>query len=254
MTIKNSTASGLLTIDLPAVANNYRFLNETVGSKSHVAGIVKADAYGLGVEKIVPTLFGQGCDQFFVATLDEALYLRRLNKDMNINVLGGLFSSAEKEYLSKKIIPVLNSLEEIKRWQKLAKEKNKKLPAMIHFDTGMNRLGLGKDETSTLIEDKSLIDGIDVKMVMSHFACADEREHPMNKKQRHDFANIVGHFPKIPRSINNSSGIFRCPEYQYEMVRPGIAMYGGNPTPEAQNLMSSVVSLRLPHITDTQRL
>ena len=199
----------------------------------------KPTVTGWALNGVVKTLKAQGCQQFFVATLEEALYLRQMHGDIHIGVLGGLFIGAEGEYVQNRLVPVLNSLEEIKRW----KQHGHSNRAIIHFDTGMNRLGLGPDETKKLLKKMSLLDGVNVQMIMSHFACADEKDHPLTIQQRHDFDNIAQHFPDAQRCLNNSPGIFRCPDHHYDMVRPGIAMYGGNPTPEADNPMQAVAAL-----------
>lgn len=238
-----STASGVLSIDLKALADNYRLFQQKVGPKRQVAGVVKADAYGLGLEPIVKKLTELDCPQFFVATLEEAIQLRQINKETPVAVLGGLFKGAEKEYIAHHILPVLNSPDDIGRWQQLARDKQEKLPAFIHFDMGMNRLGLSPDETKQLISTPDMLDGLDVQLIMSHFACADEKDHPLTKKQAHNFANIAQHFPNAKISLANSPGLFRDERYHYDMVRPGYALYGGNPTPEMKNPMKPVVEL-----------
>lgn len=237
------SSAAILTINLKALADNYRDLKAKAGEKCAVAGVVKADAYGLGINPVVKTLGDLGCQQFFVATLDEAIALRKLNAQTPIAVLGGLYHGAEKEYLAHHITPVLNSHDDIKRWQDSARQQEQSLPAILHVDTGMNRLGLSHDEVGEYIRDKTLMEGVDVQVVMSHFACADEKDHPLTKKQAHDFANIAQHFPQAKHSLANSSGLYRNESYIHDMVRPGYALYGGNPTPEKNNPMRAVVEL-----------
>ena len=244
MTTDNlNTASGALTIDLGALAENYSILQNQVVAECDVAGIVKANAYGLGVEQVVQTLIKKGCTEFFVATLEEALQLRGIYKDINIHVLGGLFKSAEAEYLEHAIIPVLNSFDDIIRYQALIKKNNAPLKAVLHFDTGMRRLGLDAFETKKLLDDMTLTNGINITNIMSHFACADDDNHALTKQQADEFDTIAKHFPNTPKSLANSSGVFRSADYHYNLARPGIALYGGNPTPESQNPMKNVVSL-----------
>ncbi len=238
-----STRSGILTINLKAIAGNYRLFQEKIGEGRQVAGIVKANAYGLELEPVLNTLIKLNCPQFFVATLEEALHVRNINKTTPIAVLGGLFTGAEDTYIQRNITPVLNTPDDISRWQNKASRLHQKLPAMIHFDTGMNRLGLSPEEGKALIGTPETINGLNVQLVMTHFACADEENHPLTKKQAHDFANIAQHFPNAQKSLANSSGLFRSTRYHYDMVRPGIALYGGNPTPETENPVQHVVAL-----------
>jgi len=240
---ENNAKSGYLTINLTALGENYRLFQDKVGDKCNVAGVVKADAYGLGLKPVVETLDGLKCPQYFVATLDEAIQLRAINKQTPVAVLGGLFCGAEGEYLAHNITPVLNSPDDMTRWQNLAKQKSKTLPAFLHIDTGMNRLGLSSEEVHNVINDKTLLDGIEVKTIMTHFACADEKDHALTKQQASQFAKITNMFPHATTSLANSPGLFRNTAYHCDMVRPGIALYGGNPTPEANNPMRSVVEL-----------
>lgn len=233
------TAPGLLEIDLASLAANYRYFYELTGPACCTAGVVKADGYGLGMTRIAPALEAAGCRQFFVATLDEALALRTVTAQP-VAVLGGLVPGAEGEYKAHKLTPVLNSLEEIARWRPYGGGH----PAIIHFDTGMNRLGLGRDETERLLADRALLDGLEITLIMSHFACADEAGHPLTPLQAERFAKIAAHFPDVRKSLANSSGICRSPAWHFDMVRPGVALYGVNPTPEKPNPMRPVVRLR----------
>lgn len=194
-----------------------------------VAGVVKANAYGLGVDQIVPLLEKLGCPLFFVATFEEALKVRTLT-DKPVAVLGGLLKGAEKEYLAHGIMPAMNSPEEVLRGTYEG-------PAIWHIDTGMNRLGIRVDELPQLSEQPQPL------FVMSHFACADDVDHPLTAKQGAVFSRVAEAFPDSKRSLCNSSGLFRHPEWHYDMARPGMALYGLNPTPEAPNPMRQTVTL-----------
>ena len=218
-----------LTVDLGAVAANYKLFQSKVGPDCAVAGVVKANAYGLGVDHIVPLLDQLGCPFFFVATLEEALKVRALTTKP-VAVLGGLFTGAENEYVARNLIPVMNSPEEILRGTYQG-------PAIWHIDTGMNRLGIRVDELPQLGEEPQPL------FVMSHFACADDKDHPITAKQGATFARVAEAFPDSKRSLCNSSGMFRHPEWHYDMVRPGMALYGLNPTPETDNPMRQTVTL-----------
>ena len=232
-------APATLTISLDAIAANYNLVKSKTAAA--VAGMLKADAYGTGVQEVCRTLRDQGCRHFFVATPDEAEQLRNMDPDSTIYVLDGLQKGTEDFFAAKNIIPVLNTFAEIERYAKFAGDK--KLPAVLNFDTGMNRLGLGTDETPKLLDDLSILAPLDLKLVMSHFACSDEKDHPKNAAQAEAFAVVAKRFSDVPKSLANSSAIFRDKNWHYDMVRPGYALYGGNPLPEVSNPMRNVVSL-----------
>ena len=227
-----SHAASRLTVDLTAIAANYRLFQNKTGTACAVAGVVKANAYGLGVDAIVPLLDQLGCPFFFTATFDEALAVRKLTRNP-VAVLGGLFKGAESDYLAHGIIPVLNGPEEIRCGTYQG-------PAIWHIDTGMNRLGIRVDEVDALLDHAAQNPP---QLVMSHFACADDVDHPLTARQIADFARIAKLFPRSRKSLCNSSGLFRHPEAHYDMVRPGMALYGLNPTLETFNPMSQPVRL-----------
>lgn len=233
--------SARLMIDLDALRANYTRFQTLVGPRCAVAGIVKADAYGLGAEPVARVLLQAGCDLFFVATLDEALALRGFlaPEYPEIAVLGGLYVGAEKEYLANGLAPVLNTLGEVFRWGRAAPGR----PAILHVDTGMNRLGLDGDEVVRLLDDPGLLCGVPLSAIMSHFACADEPDHPMTLGQKARFMDISAYFPGVKRSLSNSAGLFLGPAYHFDIVRPGIALYGGAPLAGRPNPMHPVVGL-----------
>jgi len=223
-----------LTVDLAAMAANYRMLAGMTRAK--VAGVIKANAYGIGAREAFRTLRGQGCDAFFVATLEEGIALRGHaggEKRVSILVLCGILPGAQKEYAHHGLTPVLNSGEDVERWKTIPRQS----PAVLHVDTGMNRLGL------SIKQAEALAGTLDIGMVMSHFACSDEPNHPMNARQAMDFAKIAQHLPAARKSLCNSSAIFREKAWHHDMVRPGYALYGGNPVPESPNPMKPVVTL-----------
>lgn len=234
-------APAFLTVDLDALAANYRFFQAKACSSCAVAGVVKADAYGLGAAPVAKALHALGCRFFFVATPEEGLVVRRVLDDSEsvVAILGGVYPGAEKDYAAHALTPVLNSLDEIARW----KEAVPDAAALLHFDTGMNRLGLGPDETEVLLHEKERVAGMNILFVMSHFACADEPCHPMTLAQRKKFDSIARHFPGAKRSLSNSAGLFHGAEFHYDMVRPGIALYGGAPLAGRENPMRPVVRL-----------
>ncbi len=228
-------APAVLTVSLNAIEQNYKKFQSM--TEAAVAGVVKADAYGTGMLQVAKTLHKAGCRHFFVATPEEAAALRMQDADSQIMVLGGLYEGAEEFYAGRGIIPVLNSKDDVKRWSDLARKLDSKLPGVLHYDTGMNRLGLGE-------EDMPDTGSLDLRLIMTHFACSDEQGHPMNERQAHAFERIIRAFPNVSKSLSNSSGLFRNKKWHYDLVRPGYALYGGNPTPEAKNPMRSVVSLK----------
>ncbi len=236
-------AFGRLTIDLGAVATNYELIRQRISTPCRVAGVVKADAYGTGMAQIAPTLFAKGARRFFVATPEEGLALRQILPLAEIAVLGGGLPAYADDFIAAQIEPVLNSLHDIAVWRDQARRRDKILPAIIHLDTGMNRLGLSLEDGQALISDPGQLRGLDVIMVMSHFACADEKYHPLTDTQYEHFRKFAAHFPHAKKSLANSSGIFRSRDFHYDMVRPGMAIYGLNPTPEAPNPMKPVVRL-----------
>jgi len=240
-----------LTINLKAIAANYRHF-KTMGS-ADAAGVVKADGYGLGIEPVVKTLAKEDCTQFFTATPDEGAAVRTMAPDAQIAILGGLYQGAEEFYLQNHLIPVINSLEEMQRWRDFSDAQNFALPYWLHVDTGMNRLGLSGEDAQKFIDDRDMAGPLHMIGIMSHFACADEKDHKMNQTQADRFAQIARHFPDAQKSLCNSSGTFRDTAWHYDLLRPGYALYGGNPTPETDNPMQSVVTLETP-VLQTRRI
>ena len=239
----NNHAYASMTVDLSAISYNYNLLKSKVGPNVSVAGIVKANAYGLGYKKIIPCLQQQGCEEFFVATLDEALNARKITT-APIYILGGIIKGQESTYIEKSLSPVLNSLPDIEFWSSITDTNKKACSAALHFDTGMNRLGLDNDETQYLLDHISRYDSLDFSIIMSHFSCADIKNHPETKKQFELFTHIAQYFPNAKKSLSNSSGIMRSKDYHFDLVRPGMAVYGLNPTPENKNPMRNVVTLK----------
>lgn len=235
-------ASAVLTIDLAGIGRNYRLLAGKVGPNVTCAGVVKADAYGLGADRVAPALYQAGCRSFFVAHLDEALDLRHhLPRDVTIYVLNGLPLGGEGDCAAAGIVPVLNSLDQAQAWSQQACESGRTLAAVVQVDSGMSRLGMTPREVARFID--APLAGIDVALVMSHLACADETAHPANEYQRETFAALAQQFPGIRRSLANSSGIFIGGAFHYDLVRPGAALYGINPLPGQVNPMLPVVRL-----------
>lgn len=241
---------GILSIDLGAIRHNYGVLRKKVGSKVLVGAAVKANAYGLGADKVAQALYQADCKDFFVSSLDEGLALRKVLPGVRILILNGFYISGANSYAEKNLIPALGSFMEIEAYKKLGAKLGKKLDAFLSFNTRMNRLGLGSVETEKLLSDMSMLDGINVTGILSHFACADKEGHPLNEVQYKLFDDIAqkinGYFPNAQKTLCNSSGIFLGQKYHYDLVRPGMALYGLNPTPGKPNPMKPVVSLNVP--------
>lgn len=239
--------TGALSIDLGALASNYRHLCEHA-APAECAAVVKADAYGLGLEPIARRLLREGCRRFFVATLAEARQLRALTRDASIYVFDGVLDGEADALVAAGATPVLNSLEQIERWAGRGR-------ALLHIDTGMARLGLTTAEVEVLAREPARLRGIDVEYTVTHLACADEPGHPLNREQLKRFDVLRALLPDAPTSIGNSAAIFIDEDHRGDLVRPGIALYGGNPFADRPNPMAPVVTLRarilqVRHVTE----
>ena len=232
----------ILEIDLDAIAANWRVLCDRHPS-GKVAGVVKANGYGLGAGPVAARLHREGCRHFFVAHLAEALAIRDAVPGAFLAVLNGLISGTEGEYVAHDILPVLGSLAEIEAWAAAARRADKKLPALLHVDTGMSRLGLDAREFSVIADEPSRLDGIDLRFVMTHLVSSEIPDDPLNVAQAEKFAAACARLPAAPRSIANSSGIFLGAGWASDLARPGAALYGINPTPGSKNPMRPVVRL-----------
>ena len=226
---------GCLVVDLGAIVANWRDLCAR-HAPGKVAGVVKADAYGLGASPVARALHAAGCDHFFVAHLHEGLALRvALGPGPMIAVLNG-FRPGDDEDAG--LTPVLNTLGDVR--------DHPGRRAILHLDTGMARLGLDAREQAVLAADAALRASLDLAYVMTHLACADEADHPMNAAQRLRFAAACAAYPGVPQSLANSSGLFLGAGFTSALARPGCALYGINPTPGAPNPMRQVMRLELP--------
>ena len=225
-----ATATGVLTVDLDAIVANLRKLEKTA-VPAECAGVVKADAYGCGDEQVARALSGAGCKTFFVATLDEARVVRAAAPGAAIYVLDGFFQNTGEAYARIDCKPVIGDLNELAEWDVFCRRSGWSGGAAIHVDTGMNRLGL------TVTEAQGIIPRI------------------ANARQLTAFREIASVFSGVPASLANSSGVFLGAQFQFDLVRPGCAVYGINPTPEADNPMQPVVELkaRIVQIRNVER-
>lgn len=243
ITDDRAAAPTWLTIDLDALAANYRLLADRV-TPARCAAVVKADAYGLGVEAVARCLRAAGCDTFFVAHLAEGAALRAVFDDQapEIFVFNGLLPGDEEDFRRHRLVPVLNDLGQIERWSAFCRREGPR-PAALHLDTGMSRLGLPPRELDILAAAPSRLDGIELVCVMSHLACADTPEHPLNNGQLQEFRAALQRLPETTDTLAASSGIFLGREWHFDMVRPGVAIYGVAPQAGQPNPMAQVVKL-----------
>lgn len=240
-------ASGDLTIDLGALRENFRIIDSMSSPSCQTGCAVKADAYGLGVARVAPALVEAGAKSFFVATLAEGVFLREvLGAGYTIYVLNGFWARQAKEYRAHHLIPVLNSLPDIKAAQGFAREIGEKFSCALHFDTGMNRLGLRADEAAYLWADDDLMRGLQIVLVMSHFSSSDEQDHVSVPRQYQAFNEITKYYQGVKASLCNSGGVFQGSSFHFDLTRPGIALYGGSPVSGVPNPMRAVVELSAP--------
>jgi alanine racemase len=240
-TIDNSEPGGVLTIDLDAVVGNWRELARRA-APAQCAAVVKADAYGCGVEPVTAALAKAGCDTFFVAQLAEGRAVRATARDAAVYVLNGLAPESAAAHAACDLRPVLGSVAEIREWQDFVRATRWHGPAALHVDTGMNRLGLTFEEAERLAASADALPRL--SLVMSHFACAEMPDHPLNAKQIAAFQRVRALFPGVEGSLANSSGIFLGPDAHHDLVRPGVALYGGNPILPHLNPMRPVAHVQ----------
>jgi len=237
-----AASTGVLSVDLDAIVANWRKLEKTA-VPAECAGVVKANAYGCGTEPVARALAAAGCKTFFVATLDEAAAVRAALPSATIYTLDGFFQNSGEAYARIDCRPVIGDLNELAEWDVFCRRTGWSGGAAIHIDTGMNRLGL------TITEAQGIIPRINagdhgITLVMSHLVSAEQLNSPINARQLTTFREIASVFSGVPASLSNSSGIFLGAQFQFDMVRPGAALYGVNPTPEADNPMQPVVELK----------
>ena len=248
-----ATSTGVLTVNLDAIVANWKKLEKTA-VPAECAAVVKANAYGLGAEQVARALASAGCKTFFVATLDEARSVRPAVPSATLYVLDGVFQNTADAYAKLDCKPVIGDLNELAEWDVFCRRTGWRGGAAIHIDTGMNRLGL------TIAEAQGLIPRITagthgITLVMSHLVSAELINNATNARQLATFREIASEFSGVPASLSNSSGIYLGPQFVFDLVRPGAALYGVNPTPEADNPMQPVAELkaRIVQIRNVER-
>jgi alanine racemase len=237
-----------LTVDLDALARNYARLKQASG-RAETGAVVKADAYGLGLEPVVRRLAAEGCKTFFVANIEEGARVRALTASAAVYVFNGLAAGDEAHHAALALAPVLCEPEQLDRWIAARKRNAAALPAALFLDTGMNRLGFSPAQAEATRRRDDLA-GDEVELLMSHFACAPTPEHPMNAEQIARFeaaaTDFLAVFPSARASLANSGGIFLGADAHFDLTRPGIALYGGAPREDRSIAMDPVAILEAP--------
>ncbi|MBP1882799.1 alanine racemase [Sinorhizobium mexicanum] len=234
------SASNRLIIDLAALADNWRAMNERSGTAS-AAAVLKADAYGLGIAEAAPALYAAGARDFFVANAEEGAELRPLVPDGRIYILAGMWPGNEELFFDNDLVPIINSEEQLAVFMAALSERGDH-PCVLHVDTGMNRLGLSVEEAVALANDPARPASFSPVLIMSHLACGDDPKHPMNVYQLERFRAAAAAFEGVPASLANSGGVFLGKDYHFDLTRPGIAVYGGEAVDGAVNPMKPVVT------------
>lgn len=240
LSLPDRSAQPVLTIDLGALAANYQTL-QALAPSTEIAGVVKADGYGCGAVEVAERLVKEGCKTFFVTNLEEALELRASKslRSAQIYVFNGCFNEDPNLFLENNLTPILNRVDEVKSWLTFAGEQGETLAYGLHLDTGMNRQGINWTRAGELADLKPTL-------VMSHLASADQPDAPFNEVQRQRFEALSQHFPGARKSLANSAGLHLGSPYHYDLARPGIALYGGEPLADGSARFEPVVHLYAP--------
>lgn len=237
-----ASATGVIVTDLEALLRNYGKLRD-LAAPAECAAVVKANGYGTGASRVGRALAASGCRTFFVATLSEAQALRADLPEPDIYVLDGLIPGSALLLTKSKLRPVLGDMGEIAEWAEHCRRVDRKLPAALHVDTGMNRLGLKAKDQRRLLADLSALEDFKLSLIMTHLACSDTPDNPKNENQLTQFQSFVEKLPPVRTSLANSAGVLIGKPYHFDLVRPGIALYGGNPFSDRTNPMEPVVRL-----------
>ncbi len=234
--------SARLIVDPDAIARNYARLTARA-PHAETAAVVKADAYGLGAPAVARRLVREGCRVFFVATVDEGAELRRALGDgeAEIWVLNGYAPGLRSVFVEQRLGAVINSTAELDTYLEAPAG-----PCALHVDTGMNRLGLPPAELEALLAAPGRLADLDIRMVMSHLACAEDATSPMNDRQRQAFAAIAARLPGVRASLSNTGGVLLGPNYHFDMTRPGIGLYGATAGHGAPDDLEPVAVLEAP--------
>lgn len=248
--LPENTGQPVLTIDLSAIQSNWRSLRETAGG-ARTAGVVKANGYGCGAHRVAPALKDAGCNLLFVATVDEALSLREIRglDRVSIAILSGCNKNRFNDIKNNRLLPVLNLINDYRDWGAFQRSAGVELPFALHIDTGMNRLGMSPAEAEIIASDPDFASA-PVLFAMSHLACADTPDDPKNREQAAAFTEAAAPLrkivPDLPLSLANSAGTYLGPDFCLDIVRPGIALYGGQPISGKRLPLETVIHLHAP--------
>jgi len=243
--------STCLTINLDHLVEKWQVFDQKrreLKSDVELAAVIKANAYGMGAQEVARRLWQQGCRTFFVAHACEGVMVRKVipSKDVQIIVFHGVRPGQERQFTAHTLTPVLNSLDDVERWAMFANKSGHRA-AVLQVETGMNRLGLTRAQFQELCSAPPLLDALDVRLIMSHLSCADDPHNKQNQQQKESFDQLMSLRPPslidVPLSLANSAGLLNGTDYQYDLARVGIGLYGGNPHCQLQNPFKSVLSL-----------
>lgn len=234
-----------LTIRLGSLKRNYAKIAE-VAAESVTGAAVKANGYGLGAVPVAKALWDAGCRDFFVAYAAEGVEVRSVLPQANIYVFNGAMPGTTGTLIANNLMPLIISLEQLRIWSAEATGLNQLLDVGLHFDSGMGRSGIIPDEAHHLFANPELLDGLKLRHVMSHLASADDLTSDQPEAQLRKFRTQRQMFNDVPASLANSAGVFRGAEFHFDLVRPGIALYGGAPIEGQPNPMEQTVVLESP--------
>jgi alanine racemase len=226
-------------VDLEALAANFAWL-QAAAAPARVGAVVKADGYGLGAKPVARRLADAGCIEFFVATYAEGAELRPVVPEATLHVLAGCLPGGTDDFLRQRLVPVLNTADEVRQWVRTARDA----PATLQIDTGMNRRGLDAEDVAALEREPGVLAQLNVALVLTHYACADDAEQPLNVTQVERFDALRARLPAAPTSIANSAGAMLGPAFRGDVIRPGLALYGGRAAAHGPNPMREVVRLQ----------
>lgn len=236
-------ATGVIVVDLAQLGANWRALRDLV-APAECAAVVKADAYGLGAGEVIPALWRAGCRTFFIATIGEARQARALAPEATLYVLDGLLPATAAQLAQVSARPVLSSLPEVREWAEFARQEARRLPCGLHIDSGLNRLGLVTADVAALAEDADLMAHLDTRLVMSHLASADDPDDPKNREQLAAFSAARARLPAAAAALSASDGLMLGSDFHFDLVRPGYALYGGQPSKGRTMPVAPVVTVR----------
>jgi alanine racemase len=239
----DAQAGAILAVNLDAVAANWRLLRDRLGG-TECGAVVKADGYGLGMAPVARALAAAGCRSYFVAHAEEGITLRGVLPDAAIYVMHGVAPGEEAELAAHALIPALNTLDEVARLAAFGRRRGLPVPAALHIDTGMSRLGLEHTDVDSLAADPAALDGLTLRCVMSHLVAAEEARNPLAARQLAAFNALRARLPAARASIANSAAVFLGPEYRLDLARPGAAIYGLAPLESVPNQMAQVIELK----------